>query len=381
MHDRQRGFGSSSRSRPGRSSNDRRDDRERGYRPRTSYPDRPRPSFSELFRTEKAIVGVVHLKPLPGSPGYEGHFLDILNAALDDARAIEDGGAAGLIVENFGDAPFYPDRVPAETIACLTRLVTEIRKAVRIPVGVNVLRNDALGGVAIAAATGAGFVRVNVHTGAVVADQGVIMGRAYETMRLRETLRCRSLLFSDIRVKHAKPMVPFDLLDEAFDAVKRGKSDALIVTGAATGRAADLDDVRRLKEKMPEVPVMIGSGATPETVEEILAVADGIIVGTAIKEHGEIHRPVDAERVRAFADVAERLSPRRRREPRSWEAPPPADSGEAAPPAAESSNGDDPAPAPERRPRAAAYPTAPPPPEPDPAPVSFGRSPVRRKRR
>ncbi len=406
MNDRSDSF----RGRSGRSSSySRRDDRgaggrsRSGFRPDRSrdacgsdrprpapYPERPRPSLGELFRTDKPVIGVVHLKPLPGSPGYEGHFLDILNFALDDARAIEEGGATGLIVENFGDAPFYPDRAPVETIACLTRLVTEIRKIVRIPVGVNVLRNDAVGGVAVAAATGAGFVRVNVHTGAVVADQGIITGRAYESIRLRETLRSRTLLFSDIRVKHARPLVEFDLLNEAFDAVKRGKSDALIVTGPATGRSADIDDVRRLKEAMPEVPVLVGSGVSPENMEEVLSIADGCIVGTAIKEMGEIHRPVDVERVRRFAEVAERLSPRRRREPREWDGAPRGRDGEfpdrdAAPRERASAPGVQDA---EPRPSSDAGPApvqprrveAPAPP-PESPPIQFGRSPVRKKRR
>lgn len=323
MHDRPRRGGSrgSDRFQGGRGGRPPREDRPRDDRPRDErprgerihpapYPERPRPTFAELFRTGKPLIGCVHLKPLPGSPGYDGHFLDLLDAALNDARSLEEGGVAGIIVENFGDAPFYPDNVPPETIAVMTRLVTEIRKAVRVPVGVNVLRNDARAGVAVAAATGAGFVRVNVHTGAMVTDQGVIAGRAHESVRLREVLRSRTLLLADVRVKHAAPLAELDIVDEAEDAVLRGHADALIITGAATGRKADLALVAELKARLPKTAILVGSGVTLETIEEVLAVADGCIVGTALKFDGDIAQPVERRRVRAMADIADRVSPR-----------------------------------------------------------------------
>jgi membrane complex biogenesis BtpA family protein len=285
------------------------------------YPERPRPTVPELFRGMKPVIGVVHLLPLPGSPGYKGSFLDLLDHALAEARAIEAGGASGVIVENFGDAPFYPDAAPPETIAAMTRLVTEIRKAVRIPVGVNVLRNDARGGVAVAAATGAGFVRVNVHTGVMVTDQGILAGRAFESVRLREVLRSRTLLFADIRVKHAAPLADFDLVDEAEDAVKRGRADALIITGPATGRPANLDLVRDIRKALPGVAVLVGSGVTPENAVEVLSVADGCIVGTAIKAEGRIENPVDPARLARIVAAAGNVAPRGTFEERPARAP------------------------------------------------------------
>jgi membrane complex biogenesis BtpA family protein len=264
---------------------------------------------------------VVHLKPLPGSPGYDGLFLDLLDAALADARSIEAGGAAALIVENFGDAPFYPDSVPPETVAAMTRLVTEIRKVVRIPVGVNVLRNDARSSVAVAAATGAGFIRVNVHTGVMVTDQGILAGRAWESLRLREILRSRTLLLADVRVKHAEPLVDYDLSLEAEEAILRGRADGLIVTGPATGRPANLDQVREIRGRLKDAPVLVGSGVDTGNIEAVLQAADGCIVGTAIKAGGRIEAPVDVDRVRELAEVADRMAPRSFERQRSWSPP------------------------------------------------------------
>ena len=124
---------------------------------------------------------MVHLLPLPGAPDWDGSMERVLAAAVQDATALAEGGVDGIMVENYGDAPFLPGPVPAHTIAALTNAVLEVRRAVRLPVGVNVLRNDAAAAIGICAATGASFVRINVHTGAMLTDQGWIEGAAHET--------------------------------------------------------------------------------------------------------------------------------------------------------------------------------------------------------
>src|SRR5260221_195002 len=143
-----------------------------------------RRAFTERFG-RRAVIGMVHLAPLPGAPLYEGSLQDVLARALADAEALAAGGVDAIAVENFGDRPFRKSRVDPETIAAMTRVITELARSVALPFGVNVLRNDASAALAIAAATGAAFIRVNVHTGAVVADQGIIEGEAAETLRRR----------------------------------------------------------------------------------------------------------------------------------------------------------------------------------------------------
>src|SRR5436309_8483974 len=154
-----------------------------------------RDGFAERFG-RNAVVGMVHVIALPGAPGYGGSMRAIVDAALRDARALRDGGCDAIAFENFGDRPFFKDRVPAETVAALTRVVVEVVAEVRMTFGVNVLRNDAASAIAIAAATGAAFIRVNVHTGAMLADQGIIEGRAAETLRMRAALAPDVLLFA-----------------------------------------------------------------------------------------------------------------------------------------------------------------------------------------
>lgn len=255
---------------------------------------------------KKQIFGVVHLMPLPESPRYGGSRAAIEERALRDAEALVSGGADGFVIENFGDAPFHAERVPPSTIAEMTVLVERVRRAVGdgVRIGINVLRNDAGAALAIAAATGAAFVRVNVHTGVVYADQGTLEGRAAETLRLRRQLDARVQIWADVAVKHALVPYGFSLPDAAKDTALRGLADALIVTGSATGAPTSLADLQSVRAALPDAMLLVGSGITEATIGEALAIADGVIVGSFVKENAEIGRPVAAERVRRLVRAA-----------------------------------------------------------------------------
>jgi hypothetical protein len=252
----------------------------------------------------RLLVGMVHALPLPGSPRWGGSLDAVIARAVADARALEAGGLDACLVENFGDTPFGPGRADPASVAALAVVAREVRRAVGCPVGVNVLKNDARAALAIAAATGAAFVRVNVHVGAVVADQGLIQGEAYETLRYRRLLGTETRLFVDVGGKHAVPLAPVPLEQVARDAAERGLADALVVSGAATGAPTPLDDVERVRAVLPDRPLLVGSGVTPDTVRALLGAADGAIVGTWLKEGGRVDRPVDPARVRALVAAA-----------------------------------------------------------------------------
>lgn len=247
-----------------------------------------RTAFASRF-SARAVFGMIHLDPLPGAPLFTT-LEAVLDAALRDARAIRDGGCDGFVIENFGDKPFTRGRVEAETVAAMTRVIAEVVREVKIPFGVNVLRNDPLSALAVAAATGAAFIRVNVHTGAAVTDQGIIEGDAYATLRKRAALAPDVLVFADYLVKHATPMGEVS----AKDLRLRGLADALIVTGAATGAAADPGRLRSLRAELEDAPLLLGSGLTADNARAF-ADADGAIVGTSLQVDGR----VDASRVEA----------------------------------------------------------------------------------
>ena len=250
------------------------------------------------------LIGMVHLPPLPGSPRWEGSMDRVAAAALDDARALVEGGLGALLVENYGDAPFTTGRVAPATVAAMGVIAAELRHAFpKTPLGVNVLKNDARAALAIACAVGGRFIRVNVHAGAVVADQGIVQTTAYRTLRDRRLLGQPA-----DRPGHGPVRlgVPVELEQTARDLVHRGLADALVVSGPGTGRATPVADVKRVRLAVPDVPLLVGSGVTPETVAELLSLADAVIVGTYVKAGGDVRRPVDPARVERLVAAARR---------------------------------------------------------------------------
>jgi hypothetical protein len=267
--------------------------------PWTPWTPWTRANFAELCRP--GIIGMLHLLPLPGSPGWGGDFGAVTAAALRDARALRLGGVRALMLENFQDTPFYPDVVPPVTVAAVTAIAAAVRREVPdCPLGINVLRNDAEAALAVAVAVGAAFIRVNVHTGAAVTDQGLLEGRAWRTLRQRREFGVPVGVLADVRVKHAAPLACRSLIDEARDLRLRGLADALIVTGAATGAGADPDELTALRSALPDCPLLVGSGVSLDNVDRFLPAADGFIVGTALKEAGEVAAPVSTARAAAF---------------------------------------------------------------------------------
>ena len=249
----------------------------------------------------KTLIGVVHLQPLPGSPRWRGDLEAMIKFAVNDARAYERGGAHALFIENFGDIPFTKGSVAPETIAAMAAAGRAVRQAVRLPIGFNVLRNDARAALALCAVCGGAFVRINVHTGAMLTDQGLIEGNAYETLRYRQRLCPQVRIFADVHVKHAVPLGNWTIEDTARDTVHRGLADALIVSGAGTGLSADLADVERVRRTAPRMKVLLGSGVTLANIRDFLPVADGFIVASSLKLRGQLSNPVDPKRVAALA--------------------------------------------------------------------------------
>lgn len=243
------------------------------------------------------VIGMVHAAALPGSPRFDGDWNAVLNRAITDAAALTEGGCDGIMIENYGDPPFYPQRVPAITIAALTRLAAEVRRVTSLPIGINMLRNDGQSALAVAVAVGAQFIRVNVLCGARVTDQGIVTGIAHDLLRERRAFSAEQIrILADVDVKHSAPLGVRSLVDETRDLVERGGADAVIVSGSATGQPTSLTELQTVQSAAGNTPVFIGSGANLETVAALKPCCHGFIVGTHFKRDGI----VDAARVRAF---------------------------------------------------------------------------------
>ncbi len=255
----------------------------------------------------RPLVGMVHLLPLPGAPRWAGSMRTVIDRALADAGLLEQAGFQALLIENFGDAPFFPSRVPAETVAAMGVVIHEIRRTVPLPAGVNVLRNDARAALAIAAATGAEFMRVNVHSGALLTDQGWIRGRAYHTLRMRARLGLQCGIVANVAVKHAILPPGHDIAAEARDARDRGLANALIVSGPATGQPPDPAHLLAVRRATAGTPLWIGSGLDCDNVASLLPLCDGAIVGSTLQKDGVAGSGVEAERAQRFINAVRAL--------------------------------------------------------------------------
>jgi membrane complex biogenesis BtpA family protein len=252
----------------------------------------------------KALLGVIHLPPLPGAPRYDGDMAALRARTAEDALALAAAGFDAVLVENFGDAPFFRDAVPAgDRRGDGGARGRGARRASGLPLGVNVLRNDGASALAVAAATGARFMRVNVLVGARVTDQGVIASEAAELLRLRRSLDAQRVsLVADVGVKHSAPLAGHGSLEEeAVEAVERSLADALVVTGARTGEEASEADVARVRAASHGRPVWLGSGVRAETLGRWLSLADGVIVGSDLRDGGRAGGPIDPARAKRFA--------------------------------------------------------------------------------
>lgn len=265
--------------------------------------------ISEWSSRRPAIIGMLHALPLPGSPDYAGDMSAVRSRLLQDADALISGGVDALMLENFGDSPFYPDRVPAVTVAVLTSLAVEVRRQHAVPLGINVLRNDGRSALAIAVACGLSFIRVNVLCSTRVADQGLLHAIAHDLLRDRANLNSKTVqIWADVDVKHSSALAKRSLKDEVRDLIDRGKADAVIVTGTATGQPIDLETLRTVKDDSGPTPVILGSGASHKTIREFVTLADAIIVGSSLKANGRASNPVELDRVRQFVDSVRSFS-------------------------------------------------------------------------
>jgi uncharacterized protein len=265
--------------------------------------------LNQIFKTANPIIGVVHLLPLPTSPRWGGSLEAVMDRAAREATALASGGVNGIIVENFFDAPFANDRVDPAVVSAMTLIVGRLMNLVTLPIGINVLRNDARSGMAIASCAGAQFIRVNVLTGTMVTDQGLIEGQAYDLLRYRRELGSDVKILADVLVKHARPLGSPNLTIAVQETLERGLADGAILSGWATGSPPTLEDLELAREAAKGKPIFIGSGANWENIGTLMQAADGAIVSSSLKRRGQIDQPIDPIRVSQFVEAMHRSVP------------------------------------------------------------------------
>ncbi len=254
-------------------------------------------------KRDVGLVGVIHLPPLAGSPLSAMTSDAIAARAVNDAKILYEAGYDLAMIENFGDTPFFRGKVPPITVSAMTACAAAVRREVpNLRVGINVLRNDVEAALAIAVVVGGSCVRVNVHTGARVTDQGLVEGEAATTLRSRRALGAESIaIWADVDVKHAAPLAARPIDDEAKDLYLRGMADVLLVTGKGTGTSVDPADLARVRMALPTAPILVASGAREGDLARLAEHATGVIVGSALRADGKAGGPIDRARTIAFA--------------------------------------------------------------------------------
>lgn len=270
--------------------------------------------LQEIFSSQNPVLGVIHLLPLPGSSHYNGELEPVLARAEQEAAALTSGGVDGIIIENFFDAPFAKNSIDTATACAMALAAHRVKVVSKLPIGINALRNDGRSALAIAASSGAEFIRVNVYTGAMLTDQGIIEGEAHDLLLYRKLLGAehKIKILADVMVKHAVPLgIGTDIKQQAKDTVFRGRADAVVVSGIATGSSPDPTDLKAVREALPDTPIFVGSGSSKENAGELLKIANGLIVASSLKRQGILENPVDVDRVRSLVDTVKKFTANR----------------------------------------------------------------------
>jgi len=262
--------------------------------------------MNSLFEPgRKTIVGMLHLRPLPGSPRFRGSLEEIIRSARADLRALIQGGVDAVLIENFGDAPYPVKTMPLISMMAMAYIVGLLATEIDRPFGINIQFNQFKAEVALAAVSRANFIRVEGFVDNLLTDSGWSPGCAAWVTRYRARWASSLQIWADVHVKEAIILGHRPLI-EAARAAASSMADALIITGTRTGEEASLNAVQAVKETVP-CPVLIGSGLNVSNAMQLLRVADGAIVGTAFKKDGKVENPVDPDRVAMLVRIVRQL--------------------------------------------------------------------------
>ena len=263
--------------------------------------------LTSIFNISRALIGVIHLGALPGTPENRRDVASIAETAVDEARIYAAAGFHGLVIENTHDRPYLKGSVGPEIGAAMAVIGAEVRRAVLLPLGIQILAGANSWALAVAHACGASFVRVEGFVFAHVADEGVIQSSAGELLRYRRAIGADKVrVFADIKKKHSAHAITADVdIAETAKAAEFFRADGVIVSGIATGGAADTKEVSNVSRAV-EIPTLVGSGISPENIHTYAA-ADGFIVGSSVKREGLWSNPLEETRVRAVARAFAKL--------------------------------------------------------------------------
>lgn len=264
--------------------------------------------YAALFGTEKPLIAMIHVQALPGTPANCMSVEQIAAQAVDEARVLVEAGVDAIMLENMHDAPYLNRQVGPEIVAAMTRVAVAVRQAVALPLGIQILAGANHAALAVALAAGLQFIRGEGFVFSHVADEGLMHSDAGSLLRYRKAMLAEQIqVFTDIKKKHSAHAISADVsLEDTCHAAEFFLSDGVIITGSATGQPVKSGELESV-HKASSLPVLVGSGVTPENLPRIWAAADGFIVGSYFKQHGDWRQGPDPVRVRALVEARQAL--------------------------------------------------------------------------
>jgi len=262
----------------------------------------------DIFGIRKPIIGMIHVKALPGTPDYDYDVKSIIDKAKREAGIYMDAGIDAVIIENMHDVPYLKRNVGPEITSLMSIIGYEIKNSFSIPCGIQILAGANKDAIAAAHSAGLDFIRAEGFVYAHVADEGIMESDAGELLRYRKMIGAEKvLIFTDIKKKHSSHSITSDVdIVETAHTAEFFKSDGVVITGVATGKETDVDDVKNVKQNA-NIPVLIGSGLTVNNIENYFAFADGFIIGSHFKKDGFWKNEIDAKRVQRFMNKVNEL--------------------------------------------------------------------------
>ena len=264
--------------------------------------------FSFKPARARAVIGVIHVGALPGTPRGSMSVAELVALAKEEAKIYRETGVDGVIIENMHDVPYLRGAVGPEIVAAMTAIGVEVKAECAMPVGVQLLAGANIEAMAVAHAAGLDFIRAEGYAYAHVADEGLIQASAAELLRFRKMIAAeRVQVWADVKKKHAAHAITADVsLGETAETLEFVGADCVIVTGSATGKAPKRADVQEAKSHC-RLPVFLGSGITEQNLNEFYDEADGFIIGSAFKIDGLWSNTIDPARVSRVINMRNRL--------------------------------------------------------------------------
>ncbi len=260
--------------------------------------------FQNIFTKPKPIIGMIHVQALPGTPGHRFSVREIINQAKEEAKTYLESGIDGIIVENMHDIPYVNGEVGHEVSTLMSIIAYEVKNVTGSPIGIQILAAANMHALAAAHAAGIDFIRAEGFVYAHIADEGFMNSDAGNLLRYRRHIEAEDvLIMTDIKKKHASHAITGDVdIKRTAKAAEFFLSDGLIVTGQSTGIEADLKEVKQVRAAS-RLPMLIGSGITPENINEYVPYCDGFIVGSYFKKDGLWQNAPDPMRIKKLLSV------------------------------------------------------------------------------